>query len=453
MTAEPSLSGARCLALLSTVGSIVFLPGHTIYTSSLSSYYSLASSSATPLCIVSPQTAQEVSDVLQVLITTANTLEAHEKSVCQFAIRSGGHLGFKGASNIDGGVTIDLRALNSINVNEGRTSTSVGTGATWDAVYDTLDPLGLSINGGRAAGVGVGGLTLGGGISYYSPRYGFTYDSASDFETVVANGSIIWGGMTYHPTSTLEGQIDVFVKLNSAESYDEYASQILIYAYTAVMDMVPVSLIVNEIEYTKPVVNPPVFEPVMSLSRYYSTMRLATMGELARDAGGAQAKGLCQVWATVTFESKPSMLNATYNLWQKGLTDVKSVSGLTWAISLDPLPPAIYAKGPDANSFGLSGRTKSLVVMLLTASFTHVSDQEKIEEVARNLVSSLQEEARKQDAFDPWVYLNYAASWQNPIASFGEASVKDLEDVRKRVDPYGIFTYNVPGGFKIHSSV
>lgn len=146
------------------------------------------------------------------------------------------------------------------------------------------------------------------------------------------------------------------------------------------------------------------------------------------------------------------MLNATYDLWQKGLAEVKSVSGLTWSISLDPLPPAIYAKAAHSNSFGLSNRSEALVVMLLTASFTYVADQEKVEEVAKRLVAGLQDEGHKQGAYDPWVYLNYAASWQDPIASYGEESVKHIEKVRNRVDPNGVFTYNVPGGFKIHDS-
>lgn len=146
------------------------------------------------------------------------------------------------------------------------------------------------------------------------------------------------------------------------------------------------------------------------------------------------------------------MLNATYDLWQKGLAEVKSVSGLTWSVSLDPLPPAIYAKGARSNSFALSNRSKALVVMLLTASFTYVADQEQVEEAAKRLVASLQEEGHKQDANDPWVYLNYAASWQDPIASYGEESVKRIEKVRDRVDPNSVFTYNVPGGFKIHDS-
>lgn len=38
---------------------------------------------------------------------------------------------------------------------------------------------------------GVGGLTLGSGISYTSPRYGFTCDTALQFEVVLADGFIV----------------------------------------------------------------------------------------------------------------------------------------------------------------------------------------------------------------------------------------------------------------------
>lgn len=42
------------------------------------------------------------------------------------------------------GVTIDLRGLNSIDVNEGASEVSIGTGASWGEVYRRLDPLGLA---------------------------------------------------------------------------------------------------------------------------------------------------------------------------------------------------------------------------------------------------------------------------------------------------------------------
>ena len=69
---------------------------------------------------------------------------------------------FAGASNIQGGLTIDLANLNQIRVSQDRTLTHVGTGNRWVDVYRQLDQQQLSVIGGRVAGIGVGGLTLGG---------------------------------------------------------------------------------------------------------------------------------------------------------------------------------------------------------------------------------------------------------------------------------------------------
>lgn len=77
-----------------------------------------------------------------------------QHSQCNFAIRSGGHTNWAGASNIANGVVIDLRSLDSIKIHHETSTVSVSAGATWDDVYSKLDPLGLSVNGGRSAGVG-----------------------------------------------------------------------------------------------------------------------------------------------------------------------------------------------------------------------------------------------------------------------------------------------------------
>jgi hypothetical protein len=49
-----------------------------------------------------------------------------------------------------------------VQLSDDRTTTSVGPGNTWYDVYSKLDPQNVSVVGGREAGVGVGGLTLGG---------------------------------------------------------------------------------------------------------------------------------------------------------------------------------------------------------------------------------------------------------------------------------------------------
>ncbi|EHA19834.1 hypothetical protein ASPNIDRAFT_123216, partial [Aspergillus niger ATCC 1015] len=245
----------------------------------------------------------------------------YEKAGCQFAIRSGGHNSFGGASNIHNGVTIDLRALNTIQVQEAPTENDedesaqnkeaqhtvfVGAGATWGEVYALLDPLGLSVAGGRAAQVGVGGLTLGGGISYFSPRYGWTCDNLVGAEVVLANGTIvyldegqhsdwlaalrggganfgvgpIYGGSIYHSTETIDAQLRAFAELADpkASSYDEYASLITSFGFAGGQG----AAIVNSVVYTGGLeepgddgITPPpaVYKALFDIPQLFSTMR------------------------------------------------------------------------------------------------------------------------------------------------------------------------------------
>lgn len=110
-----------------------------------------------PWCVVSPTTTSQVSKTVGALnLLRVFTLQ------CPFAIRSGGHTPWAGAATIVNGVQIDLAAINQVTVNTARTVTSIGPGARWLDVYSTLDPLGLSVPGGRVATVGVGGLITGG---------------------------------------------------------------------------------------------------------------------------------------------------------------------------------------------------------------------------------------------------------------------------------------------------
>lgn len=143
------------------------------------------------------------------------------------------------------------------------------------------------------------------------------------------------------------------------------------------------------------------------------------------------------------------MLNATYQNWKNSLGDIQEVSGLSWSISLMPLPAAIYAKGANKNVMGLANVKKSLVVTLLSASWDNVEDDAKLEEAARALFAAIEDDAQHLDAFHPYLYLNYAAPWQDPIASYGLDSVQQLQRVSRDVDPTGIFKRMMPGGFKI----
>ena len=84
------------------------------------------------------------------------------KSRTPFGVKSGGHATNPGFSSTPG-VQISLSRFNTFKVNTEAQTVELGPSLTWDDVYERLDPYGVSVIGGRIPGVGVGGLTLGGG--------------------------------------------------------------------------------------------------------------------------------------------------------------------------------------------------------------------------------------------------------------------------------------------------
>jgi FAD/FMN-containing dehydrogenase len=82
---------------------------------------------------------------------------------CTFAVRSGGHSPSPGFASVgESGIVIDLSSLNTVILSDAKDVASVGPGATWDQVYEALEKDELAVVGGRAPGVGVGGLITGG---------------------------------------------------------------------------------------------------------------------------------------------------------------------------------------------------------------------------------------------------------------------------------------------------
>jgi FAD/FMN-containing dehydrogenase len=139
------------------------------------SYWAQQQRETIPSCRVVPASAEEVAKAVKILTSGS----------CQFSIRSGGHSTIAGASNIEDGVTIDLSGMNRVDVSEDKATAYVGPGARWGNVYSQLEPNNLAVVGGRVSDVGVGGLVLGGGMSFFSNRYGWAADNVRNFEVPV----------------------------------------------------------------------------------------------------------------------------------------------------------------------------------------------------------------------------------------------------------------------------
>ncbi len=158
----------------------VLLPNDQEYKERQESFWSRYSN-VEPACILRPTSAEEVSSIVKTLVA------ARQK----FAIRAGGHTQWPGANNIQDAVTIDLQFLSHTKFDEATNTADIGPGAHWSDVYDELEKYGRVVAGGRNGKVGVGGLLLGGGMTFFTGARGFACDDVIEYQVVLADGRII----------------------------------------------------------------------------------------------------------------------------------------------------------------------------------------------------------------------------------------------------------------------
>jgi FAD/FMN-containing dehydrogenase len=134
-----------------------------------------------PAVVVRPRAPDEV----------AAALAYAERHALTVSVRSGGHSPLGHGTNV-GGMVIDLAHLDDVRVlDAGRRLVRVGGGATWGRTAAALDPHGWSLTAGDTADVGVGGLTLGGGIGWMVRRYGLAVDNLAGARVVTAGGKLL----------------------------------------------------------------------------------------------------------------------------------------------------------------------------------------------------------------------------------------------------------------------
>jgi FAD/FMN-containing dehydrogenase len=142
----------------------------------------------TPDLVVRPQTPAEVALTVQLAVDEGHAL----------SVRSGGHSTL-GHSTHDHGIVLDLARLDGVDVLDPASGlVRVGGGATWDRVATTLSAYGLGITSGDTRSVGVGGLTLGGGIGWRVRRHGLAIDSLVAAEVVTADGRLLRVDADHH---------------------------------------------------------------------------------------------------------------------------------------------------------------------------------------------------------------------------------------------------------------
>lgn len=141
-----------------------------------------------PAVIVRPSNPDEVARVVRLAAESGQEL----------AVRGGGH-SMAGHSSTDGGILLDLSGLRWLDLDVTRRTGWAGAGLTTGEYTATAATHGLATGFGDTGSVGVGGITLGGGVGFLSRKYGLTIDHLLAADLVTADGERLRADPDQHP--------------------------------------------------------------------------------------------------------------------------------------------------------------------------------------------------------------------------------------------------------------
>lgn len=472
----PSTSGScakTCHFLGIILPNITSQIGSPSYIQQEAAYWSARQAETLPACRIQPKSALEVSASL--LITKFFN--------CPFAVKSGGHGMFPGASNIQGGLTFDLANLNQVKVSQDKTLTQVGAGNHWVDVYSQLDKQQLSVVGGRVASTGVGGVTLGGGISFFSGRHGFACDNVRNYEVVLADASIrnvnyksypdlffalrgggnnfgivtrfdletfpqglMWGGSLFYPSTANASLIRAFDNFAHNAPSDPDAAIIVDFVY-----LNSTFFGAMQMEYAKPIVNPPILHEFTAIESLASTMRITNLTDLVVEIEESNPYGFRELYITATAKPDDALMKEILDIFVSEVEVIKNVEGVLPALTIQPITKNIishFSKN-GGNALGISVSDGPLNLYQMNVRWSSASADDLIISTAASFIARSTAAAKAKGLDFRYIYQNYAAPGEKVFDGYGAANKARLIAISKKYDPERVFQKLQPGYFKL----
>ncbi|OLL25174.1 putative FAD-linked oxidoreductase [Neolecta irregularis DAH-3] len=437
-------------------------PGDAAYEKEQLRYWSIYNTNTRPACTFQPTLAEEVSVAVKLIA----------KETVPFAIKSGGH-NHNSFSAIKDGVLIALGNMNTVQ-NLGNGSAIVGPGNRWIDVYSKLQEDGLVVVGGRMSDVGVGGLLLGGGLSFLSFEHGLAADNVLEYEVVLADGNIVrasqysrsdlfyalkggcnqfgivtefklktysidlvWGGIVTYSIELQEDLFKAFENLRLARNSKVSLTPYLVRTTNS-------SVFTAIIFYNGP--DPGnVFDEFLSIKSIARDLRTRTYPEYVENFSvGSEINNYGWILRSESTGASLDLYETTFNLW-KNLTDpLVHESSTQWSLAYQLIPKSV-SQGPKADAYALLD--EDLIWLIISSGYGNSNDRQDEIEAGRQLGYKIEEaeaDSKSKTRYRP-LFLNDA--WEDQQVFQSWSSYKDLKKTKEKYDPLNI--WGRTGGFKL----
>ncbi|KAF2852610.1 FAD-binding domain-containing protein [Plenodomus tracheiphilus IPT5] len=446
-----------------------------------------------PACIFAPRNAEDLSYAVKAL-RNSSTL---------FAMRGGGHMPIPDAANINStGVQLSSTNLNTLSLSEDKQTMSIGPGPRWGDVFEYLDDTNLTVVGGRMAPVGVPGLLLGGGISYFSDSRGLASSEGKikAYECVLADGTIAtvsrdsehsdlyWalqgGGNSFALVTRFELQtFPLEIALRAEATYvdapttkDLYLDALLNYVHNSDSEghgaLTPVARWGPN--YTTPSyqstifyngTTPPTDSPI---SAFYngtiasknnsSTLRPLSLAAYSRYLmpafqSGGPGHGFRNRFHVVPIKATREAMDIVHDEWFSLIATSKianRVPGFFAGLAFNAVTRTFAAH---SQNMPMRIPLEPQFWVEQAVMWQHGSDDAEVMQFLDECNVKMTERLEARGLGLPYLYLNDADKVQDVFEGYGEANMRRLEGVRAKYDPEMVFTDLMPGGFKVRAWV
>ncbi|KAK8045538.1 FAD-binding domain-containing protein [Apiospora rasikravindrae] len=411
------------------------------------SYLSGFESDLSPACIFLPKFKEEVAAFVRTIGPFADDV--------QFAIRAAGRQPLPGCANVQDGITVDLRSMTGIDLQDGQVQVAAG------------------------------------GLSFYSSREGFICDNVINFEVVVASGEILnanakensdlwvalrgggnnlgivtrfdfrtfkqgpmYAGMVWYFKQSFPDQMAALVKELTSSNPSVETHLMLSIAYAQVFGNGDDVICLNQLYYTQPVEDPPVLAPFVHVQPQRSemnSMKIQTLVEAATEQSDAGQSKIRCLYMNVCVKADVDTLTTGGDIWCEELEPVKDASGLMCSYTLQPYPVSQLQRtsANGGNVLGLDPSNGPVINVLLLSYWADKKDDARVISFMQKALKRIERNADDRGQLVPFIYWNYAFSDQDALRSYGEENVQKLQAASKKYDPDGVFQTACPGGFKL----